>query len=158
MKNDNKQNKKTKVEPVNTGQDDQINILRNQLARALADYDNLRKRTETEKEILGKTASFKIVLRLLPILDMLEDAQKHLADQGLAIALGEFKKILAEENLEEITVQPEDIFDEQLHEAVEMVDGGSEGMIADMVLSGWKYKDGPVIRHTKVKVYKGLQN
>lgn len=127
-----------------------------QLARALADYDNLRKRGEAEKEIWVKFSSERILTKLLPVLDMLESAQGHLKDSGLAISLGEFRKILQEERLEEIKPKPKDAFDHKIHEVVESIEGGKDrsGKIAETVLSGWKFAGGPVIRYAKVKVTK----
>ena len=52
------------------------------LARALADYDNLSKRVERERQDLGKIASVGLVLKLLPVLDNLESAQVHLKGSG----------------------------------------------------------------------------
>lgn len=134
--------------------------IKDQLARALADYDNLRKRSEEEKSIWITLSSQRIVGKLLPILDILESAQKHINDQGLSIAVGEFKKVLEEEGLEEIEPEKDEAFDPELHDAVESVEGGKEGQIAELILSGWKYKgasraDRRIIRHAKVKVYSG---
>lgn len=122
-----------------------------QLVRALADYDNLRKRSETEKEIWLEFSSERIITKLLPILDMLESAQGHLKDSGLAIGLTEFRKILQEEGLEEIKPKPGDAFDHKVHEVVESIEGAKEkkGQIAETVLSGWRFIDGPVIRFAK---------
>ena len=130
----------------------QLNI---QLVRALADYDNLRKRSEMEREVWMKFSSERILTKFLPTLDMFESAQKHLKDGGLAIALTEFRKILQEEGLEEVKPEPEDIFDHRVHEVVESIEGAKEkkGQIAETVLSGWRFKDGPVIRFAKVKVF-----
>lgn len=144
---DENKNKKTKSKKTS-----EVDEMRGQLARALADYDNLRKRTEADMAQLQKTAGLKIVLKLLPTLDILESAQKHLKDQGLAIAIGEFKNVLKEEGVEEINSTG--VFDEGLHEAVELVSGGKEGQIAEVVMPGYKFTDGLVIRHAKVKVYK----
>jgi molecular chaperone GrpE len=127
--------------------------LRSQLARALADYDNLAKRVGREREELSKITSLGILIRLLPVLDNLESAQEHLQDQGLAISIGEFKKVLDEEDLVEIKPRPGDTFDENLHEAIETVEGGEKGKIAEVVLTGWKFKEGQAIRVAKVKVY-----
>ncbi len=131
----------------------EVDLLKNQLARALADYDNLRKRTEGEKEVWIQFASKNLIVRLLPVLDTLESAQEHLRDQGLAIAINEFKKVLEEEGLEEIKPGKGDKFDHNVHEAVESVEGGKKGEIAEPVLSGWKFKSGLVVRVAKVKVY-----
>jgi len=125
--------------------------LQNQLARALADYDNLRKRTETEKGLWLIFAKQELLLKLLPVLDTLEVAQKHLKDKGLAMALSQFQNIFKEEGIVEIEGGK---FDAKIHEAVETLAGGEKDRVAEVILKGYKFKDGPVIRHAKVKVYK----
>lgn len=136
--------------------DGQINTLKSQLARALADYDNLNKRVEKEREILRTVSGIGLIKKMLPLLDMLYDAQKHLNDPGLAIIISEFASILKEEGVEKISAQTGVKFDATVHEAVEAVDG-DEGIITEEVLSGWKYTDGPVVRPAKVKVGKGKE-
>lgn len=133
--------------------------LKEQLARALADYDNLRKRFEREREDFGKVAKVMLIARLLSVFDMLEEAQKHLKDSGLAITIEEFTKVLKEEGIEKIDVNVGDVFNEQVHEAVEVTDLQSsgkdkEGKIIEIILSGWRLVDGVIIRHAKVKVGK----
>jgi len=130
-----------------------VDELKNQLARALADYDNLRKRSEIEREVLLKFSSERIIAKILPILDSLEDAQEHLMDSGLAIIIADFKKVLYDERLEEILPQKGDVFDENLEEVVDTCEGGKKGTVESLVLRGWKFIDGPVLRHAKVKVY-----
>jgi molecular chaperone GrpE len=133
--------------------------LKEQLARALADYDNLRKRIEREKEDLENLASLKLILRLLPILDNLRAAQNHLRDAGLAITIGEFENLLKDEGIEEIKPNKGENFDHNLHEAIEVVENcQEENKIEDVVLSGWRFKDGIVVRHAKVKVGKKGSN
>jgi len=133
----------------------QVNELQSQLARALADYDNLRKRTNIEREVLLKFSSERIIARILPILDGIESAQMHLKDSGLAIIIADFKKLLYDERLEEILCSKGEEFNEDLHEAIEVSDGGKKGTISELILSGWKFIDGPVLRHAKVKVFGG---
>lgn len=133
--------------------------VKGQLARALADYDNLRKRVERERGEYGTYAKVTLMARLLPVFDMLEGAQEHLKDSGLAITIDEFAKVLREEGIEKIEVAPGDTFDEELHEAVEAIDQLAKGKkksgkVGEVVLTGWKIVDGPVIRPAKVKVYK----
>jgi len=137
---------KTKVKP------NEAIELKSQLARALADYDNLRKRTEAEKGIWLKFAKQELLIKLLPILDTLEVAQKHLGDKGLEIAVNQFRDALKEEGVIEIEAGK---FDESLHEAIDTSTGGTEGDVAEVVAKGYKFNDGTVIRHAKVKVYKG---
>jgi len=133
----------------------EINRLKNQLARALADYDNLRKRVEIEKEIWLKFAAERLVVKLLPILDSLRQAQLHLQDSGLAITIKELEDIFKEEGIEEIKVEIGGNFDHNLHEAVEAVEGKTkEAKIKEVVLSGWRFTDGPVLRHAKVRATK----
>ncbi|OGM27675.1 nucleotide exchange factor GrpE [Candidatus Woesebacteria bacterium RIFCSPHIGHO2_01_FULL_39_28] len=136
---------------------DKSKNLKDQLARALADYDNLRKRSEKEKEVWIKFSAEAILVKLLTIFDILESVQKHLKDQGLAIAIIELRKIFEEEGLEEIDTKGN--FDENKHEVVETIEGREKGKITEVVLTGWKFKDETdlsagrqVVRHAKVKV------
>lgn len=139
---------------------EETELLKNQLARALADYDNLIKRVEREKNDIEKLVSLRLILKLLSVLDGLESAQKHLKDAGLAISIAEFKKILSEEGLSEIRPKIGDEFNHETMEALEVVEGGDDnssvgdGKIDELVLVGWKYSDGTVVRHAKVKVNK----
>jgi molecular chaperone GrpE len=130
--------------------------LKNQLARALADYDNLRKRTEKEKEEIVKLANLSFFLKLAPVIDSLKKAQDHLKDEGLENIIKELTRVLSEEGIESVEAQVGLRFDENYHEAVEVVnieDETVQGTISEIILEGWKLKDGPVIRPAKVKVY-----
>ena len=138
---------------VNKKQDEADN-LKNQLARALADYDNLVKRVEREKESLADIASLSLVKRLVLPIDMLYETQKHLNDTGLAIVINEFEMVLSDFGVEKIEPKIGEKFDEKLHEVVEVVPGDKDNSIASVILVGWRYKKGIVIRHAKVKVYK----
>lgn len=130
----------------------ELESLKGMLARALADYDNLSKRVERERREMGKIASVGVTIRLLPVLDNLESAQEHLKDQGLAISIGEFKKVLNEDGLTEIRPKIGDEFNHETMEAIEVVPGAKDNIIAEVVLVGWKYNDGTIVRHAKVKV------
>ena len=138
---------------------DEIGILKDQLARVLADYDNLRKRIEREKETIVSLASVRLVARLLPVLDNLERSLNHLKDSGLAIAIGELKKVINDEGFEEIRVKAGDLFSSVNMEAVEVVKSNKEednGKVAKVMLSGWRAKGIEpeyVVRPVKVKVF-----
>jgi len=148
--------KQKNVEKVN----EEAELLKSQLLRTLADYDNLVKRVERERENLSKLASVGVITKILPVLDNLESAQTHLQDAGLAICIGEFKKVLSEEGLTEINPEIGETFNENTMEAIEVVTGGTDnnmaggGKVSEVVLKGWKFNDGQVIRHAKVKVSK----
>jgi molecular chaperone GrpE len=145
---------KNKTKPAEEKVQKELELVKGMLARTLADYDNLGKRVDRERADLGKIASIGIVVRLLPIIDNLESAQVHLKDQGLAISILEFKKVLDEVGFSEIKPVAGEAFDENLMEAIEVVPGESNNTIAETILVGWKYQDGSVVRHAKVKVYK----
>lgn len=132
----------------------ELETVRGMLARALADYDNLSKRVDRERQELGKFASISVIVKLLPVYDNLESAQVHLKDQGLAISLVEFKRVLSEEGLTEISPKVGDKFDENEMEAIEVVKGVSDNIVTETVLVGWKFDSGMVVRHAKVKVSK----
>lgn len=128
-----------------------------QLARALADYDNLRKRAEKEKEEIIKLASISFFLKLVPIVDNLKKAQGYLKDEGLDNIIKELTRIISEEDIENVIAEEGRAFDENYHEAVEVEkieDGSKSGLISQVLLEGWRIKDGPVIRPAKVIVYK----
>ena len=133
---------------------EEAELLKSQLLRTLADYDNLVKRVEREREVLGKIASIGVIAKLLPVLDNLESAQKHLQDQGLAIAIGEFINVLKDEGFSVINPEIGNEFDENTMEAIEVVAGERDNIISEVVLTGWKFSDGTVVRHAKVKVSK----
>jgi len=134
----------------------QEGVLKDQLTRALADYDNLTKRVEREREGFAELANLRFVLKFLPIFDMLEQSQKHLKDPGIAIALKELYEALETESIVRISAREGEDFDESVHEVVEVVDGDN-GKIVECVLTGWRYDNGQVIRPAKVKVGKGLE-
>ena len=133
----------------------QANELKTQLARALADYDNLRKRVEREKEEFEKYANLKLAIKLLPLLDVLRQAQKHIGDPGIAITITQFEDALKSEGIEEIKVNPGEDFNPQLQEAIEVVDDGKgKAKVKEVALTGWRFTGGLVIRHARVKVTK----
>lgn len=131
---------------------EEVLILKNQLARALADYQNLVKRVESEKVQFEKFSNLRLIVKLLPVLDILRQAQLHIKDHGVAITIKEFEEALKTEGIEELKVQVGDKFDPEQHEVVEVVPGKENNIISAVVLSGWRFIDGPVIRHAKVKV------
>lgn len=133
-------------------------VLRNQLARALADYDNLKRRVERDRDNFEKVANLRLVIKLLPVLDILRQAQGHLKDQGVAITIKEFEDALKIESVEELKVVPGEKFNPDLHEVVEVVPGKENNMISEVVLPGWRFINGPIIRHAKVKVIQKGEN
>lgn len=130
----------------------EIEELTNNWKRALADYQNLEKRYEKEKADFVHFANADLILKLLTVLRHLEKAAEHLKDKGLDLAVGEFKRVLSEEDLREIRTLGES-FDPTMMEAVEIVSGGEKNKVAEVLQKGYSLK-GKVILPAKVKVFK----
>ena len=133
----------------------------NNWKRAAADFENYRKRRDKENKELVQFAQEITVVKILPTLESLEQAL-HNAPQderfqawadGVLKIVQQLEKTLLEMGVEKIKTVGER-FNFELHEAVEMVDGGAEsGIITEEVQSGYKLNN-KVIRPAKVKVAK----
>lgn len=149
--------KVSKVPKLEKVSNTEFDNMKNQLARAMADYANLIKRTDEERSSMYKLASISYVLKLLPILDSLREAQKHLNDSGIAIIVGQIEGMLKEDGFTEIKPQVGELFNENLHEVIDTLETEDEkdnNKISELVLSGWKFNNNEVVRFAKVKVYK----
>ncbi len=151
--------KKIKVnnEELIVEKNEELDAMKNQLARAMADYANLQKRTDEERGTMYKLASISFMTKILPIIDNLKQAQNHVKDSGIAMIIGQLENLVKEEGFEEIKIQVGDKFNEQIMEVTEVVETGNEkddNNVTEVVLSGWKYNDGTIVRHSRVKVFK----
>lgn len=155
--------KKNNQKPIINNQE--LENMKNQLARAMADYANLQKRTDEERGTMFKLASISFMTKILPIIDNLKNAQNHISDSGIAIIIGQLETLAKEEGFEEIKIKIGDKFDEQVCEAIDTIETLEEkdnNKVAEIVMSGWKYNDPPrlgeaggtVVRHARVKVFK----
>lgn len=127
--------------------------------RAVAEFDNYRKRTLKEKAELLLNGSEKAVCAFLPILD---DFERAIADktedvnaikEGVQIIFNKFNKALESLGVRKIETEGKD-FDVDFHEAVAMVPGmgdDKKGKVIDCVQTGYQLND-KVIRHAKVAV------
>ncbi len=148
---------KNNKKQVNTKTIEEFDAMRNQLARAMADYSNLQKRTDEERGTMYKLASISFMTKILPSLDNLKQAQNHVKDSGIAIIIGQLETLAKEEGFEEIKVQIGDQFNEQTMEVTEVVETANEkddNNVSEVVVTGWKYNDGTIVRHSRVKVFK----
>ncbi len=96
--------------------------------RAVADFDNFRKRTIREKDELRQLATTSLMENLLPVLDNLNlglAAAKQQSQsgnsknivEGIAMVLEQFKTVLGHHGLKE--VNPADgVFDPNFHESI----------------------------------------
>lgn len=127
--------------------------------RAVAEFDNYRKRTLKEKAELLLNGSEKTVCAFLPILD---DFERAIADktedvnaikEGMQIIFNKFNKTLESLGVKKIETEGKD-FNVDFHEAVAMVPGmgdDKKGKVIDCVQTGYQLND-KVIRHAKVAV------
>ena len=125
---------------------------KNSYLRALADYQNFEKRVGKEREELLKSASRRMITKLLPLLNNLEKAEVFVKDLGLKLIKDELEKILKEEGLEEIEVAGS-IYNPEVAEAVEIVDGEQDNKIVEVIRKGYKLNN-KVIQPAQVKVSK----
>jgi len=121
-----------------------------QLMRCRADLDNVLKRSAREKEDNIKYASEKLVCKLLPVLDSLEQAAKH--DQGSNVLYMQLLAVLASEGLAPIEAKGMK-FDPYRHEALYQVESeeAEEGSVVEEIQKGYLF-GGHVIRFSKVAV------
>ncbi|MDO8639400.1 MAG: nucleotide exchange factor GrpE [bacterium] len=117
--------------------------------RALADYQNLEKRSAEERKEWIRIANKELILRLLPVLDTLMMASGHVKDEGLVLSIKQFLGILEREGAEIIeTIGKE--FNPELMEAVEILEG-EEGKVLGETRVGFTL-NGKVLRPALVKV------
>jgi len=135
--------------------------LNDRFLRLYSEFENYKKRTNKEKIDLVATASEKVILGLLPIVDDYERAMKHnqnveeiaVLKEGFELIYNKLLALLKRFEVEEIIAIGE-IFDTDLHEAVTHIQSQNEeahGKIIDVTEKGYKLKD-KVIRYSKVVV------
>lgn len=120
--------------------------------RALADYHNLERRVEKNKREFVKFANAVLLDKLLGVLDSLEQAEVHLKDSGLNMALDQFRSVLQTEGVTEIKAKGEK-FDAEMMDCTEVVKG-PKNVVMKVINKGYKLND-HVLRPTKVKVGQG---
>lgn len=113
--------------------------------RAYADFENVKKRLEREKNQALEYAYEKIAKDLLPILDALDNAKAAAKDhsailEGIALVQDNFLKILSRHGVEAIDTSGE--FDPNLHECIMQVakPEAQDGQIAQVMQQGYVYK------------------
>ena len=114
--------------------------------RAYADFENVKKRLERDKNQALEYAYEKIAKDLLPILDALDKAKEAAKDhsailEGIALVQDNFLKILSRHGVEAIDTSGE--FDPNLHECIMQVakPEAQDGQIAQVMQQGYKYKE-----------------
>lgn len=133
---------------VHKNQDPAKENLENQLKRAVADYQNLEKRMDSERSEWISSGNKSLILKLLPVLDALFLAQEHIKDEGLSLSIRKFLEILKEEGAGRIETGGED-FDPNKMECVSVQEGEENKVISEIrpgfVLNGQTLRPAQVI-------------
>lgn len=103
--------------------------------RALADYQNLVRRTQEEKREWAQFANKDIVLKFLPILDTLMLAEKHTKDQNFILTVSQFLQVLHQEGVTRIKTIGEE-FNPHTMEVVTTATG-AENTVVDEMRAGY---------------------
>lgn len=131
--------------------DQKLQELNEKYLRALADYQNLQKQTESWREEFVQYASGSLVKKLLEVLDDLEKAQDHLQDEGLNLIIGKLENILREEGVKELEVLDKE-YDPATAEVISTEPGEEDHKVIKVLQKGYILK-GKVIRPAKVVVW-----
>ena len=140
---------------------EQIEELKDKYLRAVAEFDNYKKRTLKEKTELILNGGEKTIVAILPILDDMERAAASAEktddikalEEGWELIFKKLKEILESMGVKEIETKDAD-FNVDFHEAIAMVPGmgdDKKGKVIDCVQTGYTMND-KVIRHAKVAV------
>lgn len=131
-----------------------------QLVRLKAEFENFRKRVDREKPEFYKMGKAEVLLRLLPIYDLLQRAHEQIlaskADTDFAKGMDgifkEFQKIFKEEGVNVMAPKGKP-YDAQRHEALGTVESMDleDGTVAEVLQNGFMLQD-KVLRTAKVHV------
>ena len=139
----------------------ELEALKDKYLRAVAEFDNYKKRTLKEKTELILNGSEKTITAFLPILDDMERAianadkatDLQALEEGWELIFSKFIKVLNTLGVKKIETTDAD-FNVDYHEAVAMVPGfgdDKKGKVIDCIQTGYTLND-KVIRHSKVAV------
>jgi molecular chaperone GrpE len=136
-----------------------------QLLRLQADFENYRKRVEKEKPDLIKYGKADILIRLLPLYDLLLSAHNHINSakegggsedvlKGLEMIFKEFSKVFEAEGLRPMDPVGKP-YDPMACEILGVVDGTDEndGLVTEELQKGFWYGD-KILRPARVKIAK----
>ncbi|MCF7872244.1 nucleotide exchange factor GrpE [Candidatus Woesearchaeota archaeon] len=136
--------------------------IQDSLKRLQAEFENFRKRTESDKSKFVSIATQGLIQKILPVLDNFElalGAHNEKSDfyKGIEMIYSQLKEVMDEEGL--IPINNLGDFNPNIHEAV-LVDESEETekpRVVQVLQQGFKIGD-KVIRHAKVKITKKKEN
>lgn len=139
----------------------QLGELTLDLQRTRADFENYRKRAESDKALAKATGRVSAISQLLPLIDTIERAATHVPDElkdntwakGISGLVKQLDKMLVDLGIRRINATAGTIFNPEFHDAVQF-DEDSEGeheVVAEELQTGYMLGD-DVLRHSMVKV------
>lgn len=120
--------------------------------RALADYQNYKRRTEQEKSEIIRYSNENLMREVVAQLDNFNLLMEHSDDAGLKITVTQFLEMLKSNGLEEIDLTGKE-FNADEAEAIDTVKG-DKNIVIETLQKGYRY-NGKVIKHSRVKVGSG---
>ncbi len=140
----------------------QLDESKDQYLRLMAEFENFKKRTRTERLELIKTANADAIKSMITVLDDFDRAQKAIEQStdvnaikdGLNLVHHKLKTTLVSQGLKELENTIGKVFDTDLHEAVTNIPAPTEelkGKVVDELEKGYLLND-KVIRFAKVVV------
>jgi molecular chaperone GrpE len=126
--------------------------------RALADFDNFRRRAEGERARAAQSGKRDLILSLLELLDGFERALQHIGQAPSSVSEGVgaiHRKLLGLLEAQGVTplTSVGEVFDPALHEAIGSVESDeyAAGAVADEVQRGYVWGD-ELLRPARVRV------
>ncbi|MEE9430426.1 MAG: nucleotide exchange factor GrpE [Melioribacteraceae bacterium] len=136
-----------------------IKELKDTVLRKAAEFENYKRRTNSEQQDLWKYAAESFIIKILPVYDDLQRSIEHLDESnldsikdGLKLVTDKFAKALDEQGIKKIEAQGK-TFDVDYHEALlqQPSKDVEPNTVIQEVEAGYLYKD-KVIKHSKVIV------
>jgi molecular chaperone GrpE len=126
--------------------------------RALADFDNYRRRVERERASAARSGKRELLVSLLEVLDSFDRALEHSVDSSSSVSEGlqaigrKLRRVVEAQGLTPFDSLGE-TFDPELHEAIASVptDEYESGTVVDEVQRGYRWGD-EVLRPARVRV------
>jgi molecular chaperone GrpE len=126
--------------------------------RALADYDNYRRRVERDRSAAARSGKRELILQLLEVLDGFDRALQHMGDapssvsEGLQLLQRKLLNVLEAQGVTPLQSLGE-TFDPEFHDAIGTVQSEEfkPGTVADEVQRGYRWGD-DVLRPARVRV------
>jgi molecular chaperone GrpE len=126
--------------------------------RALADYDNYRRRVERDRSAAARSDKRELILQLLDVLDGFDRALQHMGDAPSAVSEGLQllqRKLLSVLEAQGVTPLQSlgETFNPERHDAIGTVrnDDVESGTVAEEMQRGYRWGD-DVLRPARVRV------